>query len=103
MRPSPADLLILGVLALWVVNLGLRLARSRLYWITFWALAAGLPALALYWFSTPRHTPTGANFGAGIPAEYFYGALAFALWIIVLLLELVVFIVLKVRDGRGAR
>lgn len=86
---------------LWVVNLSLRLARQRLYWVTFWSLAAGLPALALYWFSTPRHMEPGANFGAGMPEEYFYGAIALALWVIVLLLELVVFIVLKVRDSRS--
>lgn len=103
MRPSPADLLILGVLSLWVVNLGLHLARSRIYWITFWALVAGLPALAFFWFSTPWHTPRNANFGAGMPVEYVYGVLAFALWAVVLVLELVVFIILKVREGRSAR
>jgi hypothetical protein len=101
MRPSAADLLILEVAVLWVVNFGLRLARQRLYWVTFWALAAGLPALAVYWFSTPWHMEPHANFGAGMPPEYVFGAIALALWVIVMVLELVVFIVLKVRESRG--
>lgn len=100
LRPSIPDQLILGVAALWAVNFGLHLARRRLYWVTFWALAAGLPALAFYWFSTPRRTEPGANFGAGIPEEYFYGVFALALWVVVLVLDLAVFVVLKVRDSR---
>jgi hypothetical protein len=102
MRPSAAELLILGVAVLWVVNFGLRLAGQRLYWFTFWTLAAALPALAIYWFSTPRHVKPGANFGAGIPEEFYLGVIALALWVVVLVLELVVFIVLRIRDSRRA-
>ena len=100
LRPSAADLLILGAAVLWVVNVGLRLAGQRLYWFTFWTLATALPALALHWFSTPRHGEPGANFGAGIPDEFYLGVIALALWVIVLVLELVVFVVLKIRDSR---
>lgn len=100
LRPSAADLLILGVAVLWVVNFGLRLSGQRLYWFTFWTLATALPALAIYWFSTPRHVKPGANFGAGTPEEFYLGVIALALWVIVLVLELVVFVVLKIRDSR---
>jgi len=102
--PSAPEYLILGVAVLWVVNFGLRLSGQRLYWVTFWTLVIALPALAIYWFSTPWPIDRGANFGAGMPDEYIFGALALALWLVVMVLELIVFIVLKVRHvRRGSR
>lgn len=98
---TPLNLLIVCVPALWILTLALRLIRSRLYWLTFWVLVVGLPVLAIYWFSTPWPAQPNANFGAGMPSEYVYGIFALALWLIVLVLELIVFIVLKVRGGRN--
>ena len=95
--------LLLGVAVFWVVNFCMRLAGQRLYWVTFWTLVFALPALAIYWFSTPWHMERGANFGAGMPREYALGVLALVLWLAALALELIVFIALKVRDVRRSQ
>lgn len=94
--------LIIGVGLFWVVNFCLRLAGHRLYWLTFWTLFIGLPALAIRWFSTPLRTDQGKNFGDGIPREWALGAIAVVLWAAVMILELIVFIALKLRDHRRA-
>lgn len=93
----------LWVAAFWLVNFCLRLAGRRLYWLTFWALVIGLPALAIHWFSTPWQMERGANFGVGMPHEYGLGALTLVLWSAVMVLELIVFIALKIRDHRRSR
>jgi hypothetical protein len=95
--------LLLGVAAFWLVNFYLRLAGHRLYWLTFWALVIGLPALAIHWFPTPWQMERGANFGVGIPREYGLGALTLVLWSAAMVLELIVFIALKIRDHRRSR
>jgi hypothetical protein len=95
--------LIIGASVFWVVNVCLRLAGRRLYWLTFWTLFIGLPALAIRWFSTPVRTDQGSNFGDGIPREWALGAAAVVLWAAVMILELIVFIALKIRDHRRAR
>lgn len=94
--------LIIGVGLLWVVNFCLRLAGHRLYWLTFWTLFIGLPVLAIRWFSTPVRTDQGKNFGDGIRSEWGLGAIAVVLWAAVMILELIVFIALKIRDHRRA-
>lgn len=100
-RPSPADLLVIVTGVLGAVNLGLRLAGQRAHWVTFTLLAVGLPGLAIVWFGTPRHVRPGANFGESIPAEYYYGAIALALWAVFLVLELIVFVALRIRSSRA--
>lgn len=94
--------LIVGVGLFWVLNFCLRLAGNRLYWLTFWTLFIGLPVLAIRWFSTPVRTDRGKNFGDGIPSEWALGAVSVVLWAAVMILELIVFIVLKIRDHRRA-
>lgn len=94
--------LIIGVGLCWVVNFCLRLAGHRLYWLTSWTLFIGLPVLAIRWFSTPVRTDQGKNFGDGIPSEWALGAIAVVLWAAVMILELIVFIALKIRDHRRA-
>lgn len=89
--------LLLGVAAFWLVSFCLRLAGNRLFWLMFWALVIGLPALAIYWFSTPWQMAQGANFGEGMPREYGLGALTLVLWLAALVLELIVFVTLKIR------
>lgn len=65
--------LLLGVAAFWLVNFCLRLAGHLLYWLTFWALVIGLPALAIHWFSTPWQMERGRTsarvYRANMPSE----------------------------------
>lgn len=91
-------LLLVSVAGFWFVNLGLRLARHRLYWVTFWVLCAGLPAMAIYWFATPWNAGTG--FDQAAPRQWVLGALALALWFLAMALDLIVFIVFKFRERR---
>lgn len=93
-----ALLLVVGVGAFYLLNLGLRLKRHRLYWVTFWALCLGLPALAIYWFDTPWNA--GAGFDQAAPREWVLGALALALWLVAMVLDLTVLIILRFRERR---
>jgi carbon starvation protein CstA len=94
--------MLLTVTAVWLVNVCLRLAGRRMHWVAFWALFLGLPALAIYFLSnpTPRESVNSFN---DLPREYALGVVAMFLWLVVLVLELVVFTALKIRDQRRTR
>ena len=94
--------MLLTVAAVWLVNVCLRLAGRRLYRITFCALFLGLPALAIYFLSNPSPRESVNSFN-DLPREYALGAVALFLWLAVLVLELIVFTALKIRDRRRTR
>lgn len=99
LQPSSIYLLVGGVGAFWLISFYLKITQSRLYWLTFWTLCAGLPALAMYWFATPWVTEKGNtfSFGQGVPLEWALGALTLVLWLFALALDFIVFIVTRIR------
>lgn len=106
------DLLVLAIIPVvvavfWLFHAVLRFRRSSKSYVTFWVMVTGLPmaGVLLFFWSTTMPTLYSGIAILSSPRSHVMScaAVAFLVWILVLLLEIVIQVILGTMDLRRAK